>query len=84
MSERKKVLIVDDLEVNRAILAQIFTEDYDIIEAEDGIKAIEMIEEYDNNHNNTEEASTRHTIEISKETNKKANEKSNKKEKCCH
>ena len=45
MSERKKVLIVDDLEVNRAILAQIFMEDYDIIEAEDGIKAIEMIEE---------------------------------------
>ena len=43
-----------------------------------------MIEEYDNNHNNTEEASTRHTIEISKETNKKANEKRNKKEKCCH
>ena len=48
MSERKKVLIVDDLEVNRAILAQIFMEDYDIIEAEDGIKAIEMIEEYGN------------------------------------
>ena len=45
---------------------------------------LEMIEEYDNNHNNTEEASTRHTIEISQETNKKANEKSNKKEKCCH
>lgn len=44
---------------------------------------LEMIEEYDNN-NNTEEASTSHTIEINKVSSMKANEEKKKKEKCCH
>ncbi len=37
-------MIVDDMEVNRAILAEGFKEEYDILEAEDGLEAIDLIE----------------------------------------
>ena len=37
---RYKVLIVDDSEMNRSILADILGEEYDIIEAEDGFRAV--------------------------------------------
>lgn len=42
--EKKTLLIVDDAEINRAILADIFEEQYVIIEAGDGEEAIATIE----------------------------------------
>lgn len=42
---RKSILIVDDMEVNRVILAEGFKKEYDILEAEDGIQAIELIKQ---------------------------------------
>lgn len=41
-----KILIVDDSEMNRAILADMLREKYEILEAEDGVKAIEMLHTY--------------------------------------
>ena len=42
--EKNALLIVDDEELNRAILANIFQTDYDMLEAEDGQQALELIE----------------------------------------
>lgn len=39
------ILIVDDEEINRMILKEIFKEDYNILEAADGIEAINIIKE---------------------------------------
>ena len=41
---KEKILIVDDSEMNRSILADILGENYYIIEAEDGIEAVELLE----------------------------------------
>ena len=41
-----KILIVDDSEMNRAILADMLREKYEILEAEDGVAAIEMLHTY--------------------------------------
>lgn len=43
---RSKVLIVDDLEMNREMLAAILEKDYPILEADSGKKAIAMIQEH--------------------------------------
>lgn len=43
MDKKKTVLIVDDDEINRVILAQIFEDEYKIMEADNGLKAIEII-----------------------------------------
>lgn len=43
--EKKKILIVDDQEVNRFILGQIFQKDYTILEASNGIEALKLIRE---------------------------------------
>ncbi len=40
---KRKILVVDDQEVNRLILSEILKDDYDILEAEDGVKALEII-----------------------------------------
>lgn len=40
MQDRKKILIVDDNEMNRAILSDILCSDFDIVEAENGEEAI--------------------------------------------
>lgn len=40
---RATILIVDDVEINRTILSEIFKEDYNILEADNGLQAIEMI-----------------------------------------
>ncbi len=48
--DRQQVLIVDDEEVNRVILKQIFEDEFDILEAADGQNAIYQIE---NNQNIT-------------------------------
>ena len=43
--DKEKILIVDDSEMNRAILADILGENYDIIEAEDGVQAVELLQQ---------------------------------------
>lgn len=45
-TQKQKVLIVDDSEINRSILADILGEEYEIFEAADGVEAIEIIEEH--------------------------------------
>lgn len=44
MDKVRTILIVDDIEINRAILADVFEEDYGIIEAADGSEAIAALE----------------------------------------
>ena len=43
MSEKQKLLIVDDSEFNRDILKEILGSSYDYLEAENGNQAIQMI-----------------------------------------
>nr|WP_288977209.1 HD domain-containing phosphohydrolase [uncultured Blautia sp.] len=45
MNSRQTILIVDDVEMNRAILDATFSEDYRILEAENGKQAMEFIME---------------------------------------
>lgn len=40
------ILVVDDIEVNRVILRELFKNRYEIIEAEDGREALEAVEKY--------------------------------------
>ena len=40
---RKRVLIVDDIEMNREILSDLLDEDYDVILAADGVEALELL-----------------------------------------
>ncbi len=40
MKKKKNLLIVDDAEINRMILAEIFKDDYDTLDAENGMEAI--------------------------------------------
>ena len=42
----KKILVVDDVEVNRMVLNSLFCQDYEVIEAENGKVALDLIEEY--------------------------------------
>lgn len=49
MSERDTLLIVDDMEINRAILNNIFEQDYNILEAENGSQALMLMEQYHSN-----------------------------------
>ena len=44
MNTKGKILIVDDAELNRSVLADILGEKYEIIEAENGLEAIAQIE----------------------------------------
>ncbi len=44
----KSVLIADDIEMNRAILAMTFEEEYDILEAENGLQVLEQLEQQNN------------------------------------
>lgn len=48
MGKRQRILIVDDVELNRAILQETFCSDYDILEAENGLEAMQIIERYQN------------------------------------
>lgn len=43
--EKKTILVVDDTKVNRSLLKRIFNEQYEILEAEDGEQAIQVIKE---------------------------------------
>lgn len=46
MDERNVILIVDDMEINRAILCQMFENRYQVVEAEDGQQALALIAQY--------------------------------------
>lgn len=43
---RDTILVVDDEEVNRAILFEMFKDEYNVIEADNGLEAMEMIEKH--------------------------------------
>ena len=43
-NERAKILIVDDDAMNRVVLSDLLSDEYDIIEAKDGDEAIEILE----------------------------------------
>lgn len=45
MMEKQKILIVDDSEMNRELLIDILEDQYDILQAENGVKAIEILAE---------------------------------------
>lgn len=42
------ILIVDDMEINRTILAECFKNEYQILEAADGVQAIDIIDSHEN------------------------------------
>lgn len=44
--QRKKILIANDSEINRAILGDILEEKFEILEAADGVEAVAMLEKY--------------------------------------
>ena len=44
ISTKKKILIADDVEMNRVILREIFNEEYEIIEVNSGEEALEVIQ----------------------------------------
>ena len=44
-SEKKTLLIADDAELNRILLRQIFEEQFQVLEAEDGDQTIKMLDE---------------------------------------
>lgn len=41
--KKQTIMIVDDSEMNRAILTEMLAEEYGILEAEDGLEAIEVL-----------------------------------------
>ncbi|MGN0413204.1 MAG: HD domain-containing phosphohydrolase [Lachnospiraceae bacterium] len=43
---REKILIVDDAEINRELLQEILSDEYEILQAEDGRQAMKLLEEY--------------------------------------
>ena len=43
MEPKQKILIVDDSEINRAMLKEILGEGYEYLEAENGLRAIEIL-----------------------------------------
>lgn len=43
---REKVLIVDDMEMNREMLTMILQDEYPVMQAEDGQQAVELLEKY--------------------------------------
>ena len=42
-TKRESILIVDDEEMNRVILSTIFCEEYEVLEAEDGVQGLEAL-----------------------------------------
>lgn len=47
-NHKYKLLIVDDAPVNRGLLGRIFKETYEVLEAENGVQALQVLEEYHN------------------------------------
>ncbi len=48
-NKKEKILIVDDAEVNRGILREVFISRYDVLEAENGRVALDILDEYSEN-----------------------------------
>jgi len=46
ISDKQKILIVDDSEMNRSILADMLGDEYEILEAENGLEAVSAIQKY--------------------------------------
>ena len=46
MADKQKILIVDDSEMNRSILADMLGEEYEILEAENGSEGVAMLNKY--------------------------------------
>ena len=46
MSDRQKILVVDDSEMNREILIEMLKEEFEIIEAEDGRQGLKLLRKY--------------------------------------
>lgn len=44
--DKKKMLVIDDQEVNRGILKALFCDNYDILEAKNGIEGLKLLKEY--------------------------------------
>ena len=47
---RNTLLVVDDVEVNRAILSALFENNYNILEAENGEQALLLLNQYKDLH----------------------------------
>lgn len=45
MDPKQKILIVDDSEINRALLKEILGDGYEYLEAENGVRAVEILRE---------------------------------------
>lgn len=43
MDDKKKIIVIDDVELNRAILGEAFSKEFEILEAEDGLEGLEKI-----------------------------------------
>lgn len=43
MKELKAILVVDDIEQNRALLKDVFMDQYEVLEAQDGLEALEVL-----------------------------------------
>jgi len=48
VADKRKLLVVDDMQVNRLILADLFDEQYEVLEAENGREALDIIEQNNN------------------------------------
>lgn len=46
MLSQKKILVVEDNELNRQLLCQILGSEYDVLEAENGEEALEVLKQY--------------------------------------
>ena len=44
MKPQNKILIVDDSELNRSLLADMLRDEYEVLEAENGLQAIKLLE----------------------------------------
>ena len=47
-SPRQTILIADDSEMNRSILTDMLGDEYDIMEAENGVEAVSLLQKYGN------------------------------------
>ncbi|MDE7055278.1 MAG: response regulator, partial [Oscillospiraceae bacterium] len=45
-TRRQRILIADDSEMNRSILADMLGEEYEILEAENGVEAVSALQKY--------------------------------------
>ena len=46
MNGKQKILIADDSEINRALLMEILGDGYEYLEAENGVRAVELLREH--------------------------------------